>query len=155
MCLAAAGLAIATYLALYQVGLVANVWEPFFGEGSKRVLHSSLSRLLPVPDAAFGAFGYALEVITGAIGGGERWRTMPWAPIVLGLIAMGMALGSLALVLCQPLLAHTWCTLCLCSAAISFLIAGLAFPEFTSALSSIRLQRAQRRRLWFTKASRF
>jgi hypothetical protein len=32
------------------------VWEPFFGDGSRTVLTSGISRLLPVPDAALGAF---------------------------------------------------------------------------------------------------
>jgi hypothetical protein len=32
--LAFAGFGIAMYLALYQWGVFARVWEPFFGEGS-------------------------------------------------------------------------------------------------------------------------
>jgi hypothetical protein len=33
--LALCGLAIATYLTFYQVGIIATVWDPFFGEGSR------------------------------------------------------------------------------------------------------------------------
>lgn len=62
--LALAGLAIAVYLTLYQLGIVPTVWEPFFGEGSRKVLHSPISRLLPIPDASLGAVGYLVE----------RWR---------------------------------------------------------------------------------
>jgi hypothetical protein len=40
-----------------------RVWEPFFGEGSRVILTSSVSRLLPVPDAALGAFGYLLDAV--------------------------------------------------------------------------------------------
>ena len=41
-------------LALYQLGYFSEVWEPFFGNGSAEVLHSALSRVLPIPDAALG-----------------------------------------------------------------------------------------------------
>src|SRR5919205_1457619 len=72
--LALLGFGIALYLALYQLGVFAGVWEPFFGDGSRRILHSSVSRLLPIPDAALGAMGYLLDAVTGAIGGRDRWR---------------------------------------------------------------------------------
>jgi hypothetical protein len=55
------GFGIASYLALYQWNLFATVWEPFFSDGSSRVLHSFISRLLPIPDAALGAFAYLLD----------------------------------------------------------------------------------------------
>jgi hypothetical protein len=71
------GFGIAAYLALYQLGVIPTVWEPFFGDGSERILHSSLSRVLPVPDAALGAGEYLLEAVSGAMGGRTRWRTMP------------------------------------------------------------------------------
>jgi uncharacterized membrane protein len=66
------------YLALYQWEVLARVWEPFFGEGSRVILTSSVSHLLPVPDAALGAFGYLLDAVAGLIGGRQRWRTRPW-----------------------------------------------------------------------------
>lgn len=50
--LALLGVAIAGYLALYQLGIIADVFDPFFGDGSRRVLTSDISRVLPVPDAA-------------------------------------------------------------------------------------------------------
>ncbi len=74
--LAAAGLGVASYLAAYQFGSLRSVWEPFFGDGSVRVLHSFLSRLLPLPDAAVGACGYAAELVAGAVGGAHRRRTI-------------------------------------------------------------------------------
>jgi len=57
--LALVGCAIATYLALFQYGVVATVWEPLFSEGSRIVLSSRLSHVLPVSDAALGAAGYS------------------------------------------------------------------------------------------------
>ena len=74
---AVVGFLIAGYLAFYQWGIFGTVWEPFFGNGSKNVLNSRLSNVLPVPDAALGALGYLVDAVTGAIGGptgGERCR---------------------------------------------------------------------------------
>lgn len=39
--LAVCGFGIALYLALYQWGVIAAVWEPFFGHGSRTILDSS------------------------------------------------------------------------------------------------------------------
>ena len=52
--LALIGCGIATYLALYQWGVIGHVWEPFFGDGSEVILNSSVSHILSVPDAALG-----------------------------------------------------------------------------------------------------
>ena len=41
--LALAGFAVAGYLALFQVGVIDGVWEPFFGDGSRTVLTSRIS----------------------------------------------------------------------------------------------------------------
>jgi uncharacterized membrane protein len=100
--LALAGVAIAGYLTLYQLRLVTSVWEPFFGDGSRRILDSPVSRVLPVPDAALGAFGYLLDAVTGVIGGRARWRTMPWMVILFGLAVGPLGAVSIVLVSCSP-----------------------------------------------------
>jgi hypothetical protein len=66
---AVVGFAIAAYLTLFQLGVLDRVWEPFFGDGSRTVLTSGVSRLLPVPDAALGAAGYLLDAVAGLVGG--------------------------------------------------------------------------------------
>ncbi len=86
--LALLGFAIAAYLSLFQLGIISGVWEPFFGDGSRIILTSSVSTILPIPDAALGAAGYLLDAVTGLIGGRERWKTMPWIVIVFG-VAVG------------------------------------------------------------------
>src|SRR5207248_54314 len=71
--LALAGCAVATFLALYQLNVIAHVWEPFFGSGSRVILReSSIARLLPVPDALIGAVLYLLDALTDVIGGRAR-----------------------------------------------------------------------------------
>jgi len=65
--IALVGFLIALYLGFYQIGIFPTVWEPFFGDGSERVLHSKVSRAFPVSDALLGAFGYVLDVINGTM----------------------------------------------------------------------------------------
>ncbi len=127
--LAAAGLAIATYLAAFQVGAIGPPPEPFFGDGSRRVLTSSLSRALPVPDSAIGAVGYLADIGLALAGGSDRWRRRPWTVFAFGAVAAGMAAGSVVLVFIQIVLLGAACTLCLASAGISIAIALLAWRE--------------------------
>lgn len=141
ICLALVGFGIAVYLALYQMGVVADVWEPFFGDGSREVLHSKLSRSLPVPDAALGAFGYLLDVVTGSLGGRRRWRTHPLLVLVFGLLVCAFALVSLGLVFAQAFVVGQWCTLCLCSAALSLVIPFLAASEVRASWRLVRRER--------------
>src|SRR5919199_3507782 len=75
------GLCIATYLMLYQVGALANVWEPFFGSGSREVLTSAFSRSLPIPDSSLGALTYLIEIVLSFIGGEAPGGPMPGAAI--------------------------------------------------------------------------
>lgn len=132
--LALAGLAVAVYLTLYQLGIVPAVWEPFFGDGSRRVLHSPISRLLPVPDASLGAAGYLAEIATGLTGGPERWRTAPRTVLLFGAVAGVMALFGLLLAAAQAFWLRAGCTLCLASAGISVAIAVLARREVVQAI---------------------
>lgn len=129
LCLAFAGFGIAVYLALYQWNVVSKVWEPLFGAGSSEVLHSRLSRSLPIPDAALGVFGYLLDLVTGSLGGKRRWRAHPNLVLAFGLMVCAMGLGSLLLVLLQAFVIRRWCTLCLCSAAVSLALPFLAANE--------------------------
>src|SRR2546430_1915034 len=89
--LALSGFGIALYLTLYQSHVLSTVWEPFFGDGSQIILQSSISRLLPIPDAAFGAIAYFVEAVADLIGGRERWHRTPWSVVLFGLIAGAMA----------------------------------------------------------------
>jgi uncharacterized membrane protein len=146
--LALAGFGIATYLALYQWGVLARVWEPFFGDGSRVILNSSISHLLPVPDAALGAFGYLLDAVTGVIGGRQRWRTMPWMVIIFGLAVGPLGAVSLLLVIFQPVLFDAWCTLCLASAVVSLLMIGPALDEFLASLQYLKAESSRGRSAW-------
>jgi hypothetical protein len=128
------GFGIASCLSLFQLGVVEAVWEPFFGEGSQRILTSWVSKILqPVPDAALGAVSYLLDA-TGAIGGVRRWRIMPWIVILFGLAVRPLGIVSVTLVILQPVLFDSWCTLCLASAIISAVMIGPAMDEFLATI---------------------
>lgn len=146
--LALLGFLIAGYLALYQWGVFPTVWEPFFGAGSRRILHSGVSRLLPFPDAALGALSYLLDAVTGAIGGRERWRTMPWITVIFGLAVGPLSAVSILLVIIQPVLYQAWCTLCLASAVISILMIGPAMDEVLASLQFLRREQGSGHSLW-------
>ena len=136
--LALVGFGIALYLALYQYNVVDTVWEPFFGDGSRTVLDSSLSQVLPVSDAALGAFGYVLDAVTGAIGGTRRWRTMPWIVILFGIFVGPLGAISVLLVIAQPVLYDSYCTLCLVTAVISLAMIPPAVDEVLASGQEVR-----------------
>jgi uncharacterized membrane protein len=136
--LALLGLAIALYLALYQLDIFSTIWEPFFDQGSREVLHSGLSQILPIPDAALGALAYLLEAVAELLGGSDRWRNAPWAVFAFSVITGVMVAASALLVIWQGAVVKNWCTLCLCSAAISFLITALAIDEWRAAWQHVR-----------------
>jgi hypothetical protein len=136
--LALVGCAIATYLALYQWRVIDHVFEPFFGDGSRRVLRQSVvAHMLPIPDAFLGALAYAAEVVVASIGDAHRWRTAPRVVLLFGCISAALLLAALALLVAQPLLVNSWCTLCLCSAVISIVLAILATPEVLAAVQTL------------------
>jgi hypothetical protein len=148
---ALAGFAIAGYLSAFQYGIVDDVWEPFFGDGSHIILTSGVSRLLPVPDAALGAIGYLADAVAGAIGGRDRWRTMPWIVLCFAVLVGPLGAISIALVIAQPVLYSAWCTLCLTTAALSVLMIGPAMDEALASLQHLRRVR-DRDRVAFWRA---
>ncbi len=136
--LALIGCAIATYLTLYQWHVTTSVWDPIFGtHSSEAVLTSAISRLLPVPDATLGALAYLIEACAVVLGGSDRYRTTPWTVVVYGAVLAALAATSVALVLIQILLVHAFCTLCLCSAAISWINAWLGHEEVFAAVADL------------------
>ncbi len=145
---AVVGLAIATYLSLFQLNVVPTIWEPFFGNGSREILTSSVSNVLPVPDALLGALGYFADAMTGVIGGKRRWKTMPWIVIVFGLAVGPLGGVSILLVVLQPVLFDAWCTLCLASAFISVLMIGPALDEMLASMQYVKRERDRGRSTW-------
>ncbi|MEZ4864999.1 MAG: vitamin K epoxide reductase family protein [Caldilineaceae bacterium] len=146
--LAGVGFLIAGYLSLYQWEILPTVWDPFFGDGTRTILNSWVSSVLPIPDAALGALGYLVDAVTGVIGGTKRWRTMPWIVVLFGLAVGPLGAVSIMLVIFQPVFFHAWCTLCLASAAISILMIGPAMDEMLASLQYLKRVHREGGSLW-------
>lgn len=146
--LAFAGTAIAAYLAAFQLEVVDDVWEPFFGDGSRRILTSSASTVLPIPDAALGAIGYLVDAVTGVVGGRDRWRSKPWLVIAFGFAVGPLGAASVILVILQPVMFDAWCTLCLASAVVSIAMIGPAMDEVLASLQHLRRERGAGHSAW-------
>ncbi len=142
------GFCIAMYLSFFQLKWIDNVWEPFFDDGTKKVLTSNISHALPIPDALLGAFGYLLDVVTGAIGGTKRWEKMPWIVVIFGLAVGPLGLVSIFLVIAQPVIVGAWCTLCLCSAVISVVMISPAMDEMLASLQYLQRVKRQNESMW-------
>lgn len=140
--IATIGFMIAMYMGFFQLHIIDTVWDPFFGDGTRKILTSEVSRVLPVPDAILGAFGYLLDVVTGVIGKTDRWKTKPWIVIVFGLAVGPLGLISILLVILQPVLIGAWCTLCLVTAFISVIMISPAMDEMLASMQY--LQRVKR-----------
>lgn len=118
------GFFLSRYLAAYQLGHIAYPWDPFFGDGTRRVLDSEVSKAWPISDAGLGAVSYMLEALSGFMGGRNRWRTMPWMVLMFGVLVVPLGIVSIVLVILQPVAVSAWCTLCLIT-AVAMLIMPL------------------------------
>jgi uncharacterized membrane protein len=126
---------IATYLGLYQLHVIEQVWEPLFGDGSRMILRESwISDLLPIPDALVGAAGYLAEAVAAVIGGRSRWRTIPRIVLLESLLIGSLALVSILLAVAQPAVFRAGCTLCLITTVLSLPPVGLAARETRATL---------------------
>jgi uncharacterized membrane protein len=120
---------ISRYLAAFQLGYIDVVWDPFFGDGTKLVLSSSVSKAFPVADAGLGALAYTFEFLSTIQGGTRRWRTSPWMVIVFGLLVIPVSLTSVVLIILQPLVVGHWCFWCLVTAALMLVSIPFAVDE--------------------------
>ena len=146
--LALIGTGIASYLGAFQLGWISSVWEPFFGDGSRTVLTSKTSKILPVPDAVLGALSYLADAVTGAVGGTKRWKKMPWIVIIFGVAVGPLGAISILLVILQPVVYDSFCTLCLASAVISTAMIGPAGDEVLASLQFLKRRRTEGRSVW-------
>jgi hypothetical protein len=141
---------IARYLAAYQLGYINNIWDPFFGDGTKLVITSSIAKSLPVSDAGLGAFAYTLEVLMGAKGGTNRWRTMPWMVVIFALLVVPLGIVSILLIISQPILLHQWCFLCLLAGFCMLIMVVLTIDEMFAVFQFLHLARKARLPFWRT-----
>lgn len=144
------GFFLSRYLTAYQLGHIPYPWDPFFGDGTRRVLESEVSRAWPIPDAGLGAVSYMLEALSGMMGGSNRWRTMPWMVLMFGVLVVPLGVVSVVLVILQPVAVGAWCTLCLLTAAAMLIMIAPAVDEVVATGQFLRGARREGKPLWRT-----
>ena len=147
--LAFVGLFISRYLAAYQLGHIDAAWDPLFGDGSERIVTSSVSEAWPVADAGLGAAVYVIEIITGIIGDKRRWRSMPWMVLLFGILIVPLGAVSVFFIIIQPIVIGTWCTLCLIGALAMLLQIPYSLDEILATLQFLKNRRQQGKPLWY------
>lgn len=142
------GFYLSRVLAAYQMGHIDRAWDPFFGEGTRRVLESDVSKAFPVSDAGLGAASYLVEALTGCIGGRSRWRTMPWMVVLFGFLVVPLGVVSIVLVILQPVSVGAWCTLCLVTALAMLVMVGPAADELIATAQVLGARHRAGRSFW-------
>ena len=144
------GWLISRYLAAFQLGYVATVWDPFFGDGTRRVLTSEVSRMFPISDAGLGAFAYTVEFLMAWMGGRTRWRSMPWMVTFFFIVVVPLGLTHVTLVILQPVAVGAWCTLCLAAAFLMLLMIPFTVDEVIATMQFLKAARRDGKSLWRT-----
>lgn len=144
------GFFLSRYLAAYQLGHIPYPWDPFFGDGTRRVLDSDVSKAWPISDAGLGAVSYMLEALSGFMGGRNRWRTMPWMVGMFGVLVVPLGIVSIVLVILQPLAVGAWCALCLVTAAAMLIMIAPAVDEVVAMGQFLAGARREGKPFWRT-----
>lgn len=139
---------IARPMAAFQLGHTNEIWDPVFGDGTRRVLESDVSKSFPVSDAGLGAVTYLVEALTGFLGGTRRWRTMPWAVILFGIMIVPVGVVSIVLVMLQPVAVGAWCFWCLMTAALTVVMIGPALDEVLATAQFLIQARRNGQSVW-------
>jgi uncharacterized membrane protein len=139
---------IARYMAAFQLGHTAEIWDPVFGNGTRNVLESDVSKAFPVSDAGLGAVTYLIEALTGFLGGTRRWRTMPWAVVMFGIMIVPVGVVSIVLVVLQPVAVGAWCAWCLITAGLTVIMIGPAIDEVVATGQFLLRARREGQSLW-------
>lgn len=139
--LAFVGLLISRYMAAYQLGHIPAAWDPFFGDGTERIITSSVSEAWPVPDAGLGALVYLMEILAGSLGSRYRWHQMPWLTLLFGFLIVPLGGVSIYFIIIQPIVIGTWCTLCLVTATAMLFQIPFAIDEIIATVQFLRQRR--------------
>ena len=146
--LAFAGWLVSRYLAAFQLGYIPDIADPFFGDGSRKVLTSDMSKSLFISDAGLGTFAYTIEFLMGWMGSSSRWRTMPWMVTFFGILVIPLGLVHIFLVASQPVAVGEWCTFCLLAAAIMLPMIPLQVDEVIAMCQFMVEKKRQGESMW-------
>jgi uncharacterized membrane protein len=124
----------ARYMASYQLGYLDNVYDPVFGDGTRDVITSAVSKDFPVADAGLGAMAYTIETLMAAHGGVRRWHTIPWFVVLFAILVVPLGFTSIVLIMLQPIMVGHWCFWCLLTAVCMLFMIALAIDEVVAVL---------------------
>jgi len=148
--LALVGFLASRYMAAYQLGHIHSVYDPFFSDGTRRVLTSDVSKMFPISDAGLGALSYTLEMLMGFMGDKARWRTMPWMVTFFGILVVPLGATSVILIILQPLAVGAWCSLCLLAAIAMLAMIPATLDEVVAMLQFLLQAKREGKPLWRT-----
>ncbi len=138
------------YLAAYQLGYIDHVWDPFFGNGTEKVLTSAVSKSFPISDGGLGNFSYTIEALMGYMGMSNRWRTMPWMVAFFGILVIPLGVVSIVLIILQPVSVGFWCSICLLTAIAMLIMIPLTLDEVVAMIQFIVKRKKQGKPFWKT-----
>ncbi|MBI2742450.1 MAG: dTDP-glucose 4,6-dehydratase [Chlamydiales bacterium] len=139
---------LAHYMAAFQLGFISSIWDPIFGDGTYKVVTSDVSKAFPVSDAGLGALAYTIEALTCCQGDNQRWRSMPWAAVTFGLLAVPVSIVSILLIISQPVIVGAWCSWCLLIALLMVLMIPVALSEFVASIRFLHQSYRKKKPLW-------
>ncbi len=138
----------ARYMTAYQLGYLDHIADPLFGDGTEKVITSSISKKFPVPDAGLGAMAYTLEVLMACHGGARRWHTTPWFVVLFAILVIPVGFASIVLIILQPIIVHAWCTWCLLTAVCMLIMIAFAVDEVAAVWQFLRDSKKAGKPLW-------
>lgn len=148
--LALIGFLASRYMAAYQLGHITSVYDPFFGDGTRRVLTSDVSKMFPISDGGLGAVSYLIEILMGFMGNKARWRTMPWMVTFFGILVVPVGTVSIVLIILQPLSVGAWCSLCLLAAMAMLSMIPATLDEVVAMIQFLVQSKREGKPLWRT-----
>jgi uncharacterized membrane protein len=146
--LALVGFVLSRQMTAFQLLHIPSLADPFFGNGTVRVLTSDVSRAFPIPDAGLGAVAYMVEFLMGFMGDKARWRTMPWMVTFFGILVVPLGIVSITLIVLQPIAVGAWCTPCLIAAAAMLIMIALTLDEVVATLQFLVHARREGQPFW-------
>lgn len=139
---------LARYMASFQLGHIAAVWDPFFRRGTEVVLTSTVSKAFPVSDAGLGAYTYLVELLSAVMGDARRWRTMPWMVAMFGVVVIPLGITSVVLIMLQPVSVGRWCTICLITALFMLIMVAVSLDEVVAMIQFLILGKRSGVSVW-------
>lgn len=118
-------------VSLYQLGLIRRLPEPRWPYLDSAKVNGSAQAYsyLDTPDAVLGLGSYAATLALCAMGDEDRARRRPLLPVLgFAKVAWDVAIAA-KLTVDQWTRHRAFCLYCLASAALTFAMAPLAFPE--------------------------